>query len=57
MTLKLSKNERDLLLNLCTVSEKMYSGQARQFPGPDSLAHEIKARQYSHLATKLEASK
>ncbi len=53
MQLKLSKNERDLLLNLCKVSAVMYGSENVQRTDAETLAHEIKARQYSHLAVKL----
>ena len=56
MTFKFSKNERDLLLNLCTVSAKMYGSDNVQRTEVEKLDHEIKARQYAHLVTKLGAA-
>jgi len=56
MILKLSKNERDLLLNLCSVSVKMYSSENVQRTDTEKLQHEIKVRQYGHLVLKLGAA-
>ncbi len=53
MNLPISKNERDLLLNLCKVSVTMYGSETAQ-NSSDKLDYEIKARKYAHLVTKLQ---